>query len=105
MERLALLSDRGNALSFLQTALALPEGRKEDAALPAGTGAPAPTNPDKTLEAALQEYQEQYIEEMIRKYGGDLQKAADALGIHRSTLYRKRKYRLKDPLKDPTVSD
>ncbi len=98
MERLALLSDRGNALSFLQTALALPEGRKEAAALPEGTGAPVPSGPEKSLEAALQEYQEQYIEEMIRKYEGDLQKAADALGIHRSTLYRKRKYRLKDPL-------
>lgn len=44
---------------------------------------------DRTLQEALQEFESQYIQAVIKKFDGRLSAAAKSLGIHRTTLYRK----------------
>lgn len=48
-------------------------------------------NAKLTLEEAVSEFEIQYIQNTIKKHNGNLTNAAQALGIHRTTLYRKRK--------------
>jgi DNA-binding NtrC family response regulator len=45
----------------------------------------------------LKDLEEEYIREEIKRFGGDIRKAAQALGISRATLYRKLK-KFRDPL-------
>lgn len=45
----------------------------------------------------LKHMEEEYIREEIRRFGGDIRKAAQALGVSRATLYRKLK-KFRDPL-------
>jgi DNA-binding NtrC family response regulator len=45
----------------------------------------------------LKHMEEEYIREEIKRFGGDIRKAAQALGVSRATLYRKVK-KFRDPL-------
>jgi len=45
----------------------------------------------------LKDIEEEYIREEVKRFGGDIRKAAQALGISRATLYRKLK-KFRDPL-------
>lgn len=49
------------------------------------------TPPSQTLplQEALRQFEEQYIQAVLKQHNGHLQDAAASLGIHRSTLYRK----------------
>ena len=62
-----------------------------DLALPPDHGAPAaPGLPER---ATLAELEKHWILTTLERHGGSQQEAADALGINRSTLFRKlRKY-------------
>jgi DNA-binding NtrC family response regulator len=40
-------------------------------------------------EDALKEFEKRFVTQVIAKCGGNLSKAADALGVHRNTLARK----------------
>ncbi|MGN0372434.1 MAG: helix-turn-helix domain-containing protein [Enterocloster sp.] len=42
----------------------------------------------------MERFQQQYIKAVVDQYDGKLQDAAKALGVHRSTLYRKMKENL-----------
>ena len=39
---------------------------------------------------ALSEFEKRFIQRLLEKYNGNLSKTAEALGIHRNTLSRKR---------------
>jgi two-component system nitrogen regulation response regulator NtrX len=45
--------------------------------------------PDATLKEAREEFEKQYILTRLRQCGGNVSRAADALGVERSNLYRK----------------
>lgn len=52
------------------------------------------TGLDLPLDQAVERFQQQYIKAVVDQYDGKLQDAAKALGVHRSTLYRKMKENL-----------
>jgi transcriptional regulator with PAS, ATPase and Fis domain len=45
--------------------------------------------PDLPLNTALEQFELRYLQAVVDHHGGHLQDAANTLGIHRSTLYRK----------------
>lgn len=64
------------------------EGGCDNASFTDGQGFCLPSL-DIPLQQALDQFQEQYIQAVIRKNNGKLNEAAKSLGIHRTTLYRK----------------
>ncbi|HUP58843.1 MAG TPA: sigma-54 dependent transcriptional regulator [Thermoanaerobaculia bacterium] len=61
----------------------------EDVQLGAPLETPAQIAADLTLREARDEFEKQYILARLREYAGNVSRAADALGVERSNLYRK----------------
>jgi two-component system, NtrC family, nitrogen regulation response regulator NtrX len=61
----------------------------EDVLLETRGGAPAAVDPKLTLKEARDEFEKQYILGRLREFAGNVSRAADALGVERSNLYRK----------------
>ena len=61
----------------------------EDVQLGAGVEAPPEIAANLTLREARDEFEKQYILARLREYAGNVSRAADALGVERSNLYRK----------------
>jgi two-component system nitrogen regulation response regulator NtrX len=61
----------------------------EDVLLEARGGPPATVDPKLTLREARDEFEKQYILGRLREFAGNVSRAADALGVERSNLYRK----------------
>ena len=88
MERFVLLAEEDSAyrtLSSFLSAKVVPEAQAQ----PTATARSA-VRSGLTLEEAVSRFQKQYIEDALEANGGNIDAAAHALGIHRSTLYRKR---------------
>ncbi|MDD4266692.1 MAG: sigma-54-dependent Fis family transcriptional regulator [Pirellulales bacterium] len=47
------------------------------------------TEPGLTLASATSSFQRKYIEQAVERSGGNMSRAAESLGLHRSNLYRK----------------
>ncbi len=72
----------------------LPKG---DTRLDSGGGPPPSTDLTYPLELQLDEVEERHIRGVVERSGGNLSRAADSLGISRTTLWRKlKKYRAND---------
>lgn len=54
------------------------------------SAAPALPPLDLTLSEATEQFEQQYIQAVIQQKGGQLSVAAKSLGVHRTTLYRKK---------------
>jgi two-component system, NtrC family, nitrogen regulation response regulator NtrX len=61
----------------------------EDVHLGTRTESPAQIAMNLTLKEARDEFEKQYILARLREYAGNVSRAADALGVERSNLYRK----------------
>jgi len=61
----------------------------EDVQLGARAEGPAEIAANLTLKEARDEFEKQYILSRLREYAGNVSRAADALGVERSNLYRK----------------
>ncbi|HJQ39112.1 MAG TPA: sigma-54 dependent transcriptional regulator [Thermoanaerobaculia bacterium] len=61
----------------------------EDVQLGARVEEPAQIAANLTLKEARDEFEKQYILARLREYAGNVSRAADALGVERSNLYRK----------------
>jgi len=61
----------------------------EDLQLGARAEGPAEIAANLTLKEARDEFEKQYILARLREYAGNVSRAADALGVERSNLYRK----------------
>jgi two-component system nitrogen regulation response regulator NtrX len=61
----------------------------EDVQLGARVETPAQIAANLTLKEARDEFEKQYILSRLREYAGNVSRAADALGVERSNLYRK----------------
>ena len=90
IERLVLLSDEGRAEQTLRSMLGeagpLPDASQE----PQAARMPEFADWDLPLHQALERFEQIYIRTALKRCGGNMQAAARALGVHRSTLYRKR---------------
>lgn len=90
IERTVLLADSGQAEDTLRAMLLSGEGWDETGAVESRTGiAAALAERDLPLQQAAERFEQEYIREVISRHGGRLSEAADALRVHRSTLYRK----------------
>ena len=91
IERTVLLSSPGLLRQNIRSMLCMD---KRAPALPPD-GAPQtsafPINLELTLKEAMARFEADYIEGVLNKYHGRLVEAAQSLGIHRTTLYRKQK--------------
>ena len=61
----------------------------EEIQLGARPDIPAAIPRNSTLKEARDEFEKQYILERLREFGGNVSRAAEALGVERSNLYRK----------------
>jgi len=52
---------------------------------------PSPAVKGKKLEELVDNFEKQLIEETLKQYGGNIERIAEELGVHRSTLWRKMK--------------
>ncbi len=52
---------------------------------------PRPTVKGKKLEELVDNFEKELIEETLKHYGGNIERVAEELGVHRSTLWRKMK--------------
>ncbi|HPD60142.1 MAG TPA: sigma 54-interacting transcriptional regulator [Thermodesulfobacteriota bacterium] len=52
---------------------------------------PRPTERGKKLEELVDRFEKELIEETLKQYGGNIERVAEELGVHRSTLWRKMK--------------
>ncbi len=52
---------------------------------------PRPTVKGKKLEELVDNFEKELIEETLKQYGGNIERVAEELGVHRSTLWRKMK--------------
>jgi PAS domain S-box-containing protein len=52
---------------------------------------PRPTAEGKKLEELVDSFEKELIEETLKQYGGNIERVAEELGVHRSTLWRKMK--------------
>ena len=90
IERLVLLSDEGRAEQTLRSMLGeagpLPDAPRD----PQAEQTPEFADWDLPLRQALERFEQIYIRAALKRCGGNMQAAARALGVHRSTLYRKR---------------
>ncbi len=92
VERVVLLSSPGYVRQSIRSMICV-EKRGAYAASP-GISAQPPAfrmNPDLSLKEAMEQFETEYIKAVLNKYHGRLGDAAQALGIHRTTLYRKHK--------------
>lgn len=84
MERLVLLAQPWDVLATLRTILSI-QADEDGGPLRGG----AQIHLGLSLKEATLYFQADYMEATIRKYHGNLGDAAEALGVHRTTLYRK----------------